>query len=49
MKNLNGIFFFVLVKVMENKEYLNGLWFEGEDFIFGYGLGWDCVNIYLFN
>ncbi|MCM0737259.1 cell wall-binding protein Cwp20 [Clostridioides difficile] len=49
MKNSNGILSPASVKAMENKEYLNGLWPEGEDSILGYGLGWDCVNTYPFN
>ncbi|NMS91817.1 serine hydrolase [Clostridioides difficile] len=49
MKNSNGILSPSSVKAMENKEYLNGLWPEGEDSILGYGLGWDCVNTYPFN
>ncbi|HBG0015274.1 TPA: cell wall-binding protein Cwp20 [Clostridioides difficile] len=49
MKNSNGILSPASVKAMENKEYLNGLWPEGEYSILGYGLGWDCVNTYPFN
>ncbi|MCC0761849.1 serine hydrolase [Clostridioides sp. ES-S-0006-03] len=49
MKKSNGILSPASVKAMENKEYLNGLWPEGEDSILGYGLGWDCVNTYPFN
>ncbi|MCC0630072.1 MULTISPECIES: serine hydrolase [unclassified Clostridioides] len=49
MRKSNGILSPSSVKAMENKEYLNGLWPEGEDSILGYGLGWDSVNTYPFN
>lgn len=49
MRKSNGILSPSSIKAMENKEYLNGLWPEGEDSILGYGLGWDSVNTYPFN
>lgn len=36
-------------KLMENGEYLNGIWpKEGDNSLLNYGLGWDCVNSYPF-
>ena len=35
---------------MMAKEYLNGLWpKDAEDNTIGYGIGWDCVNLYPYN
>lgn len=49
MNNSNGILTDKSLKAMENKEYLNGIWQEDGDNVFGYGLGWDSVNMYPFN
>ena len=35
-------------KALRNKEYLRGLWPKQEASIFGYGLGWDSVDLHPF-
>ena len=38
------------VRALEPKEYLKGVWVtDGEDNVFGFGLGWDNVNGFPFN
>ncbi|RDU24073.1 class A beta-lactamase-related serine hydrolase [Anaerosacchariphilus polymeriproducens] len=49
MKNSNGLLTEKSRKEMENKEYLKGIWPKDTNNILGYGLGWDCVNLYPFN
>ncbi len=36
-------------KALMEKEYLQGMWPDQIDNIFGYGLGWDSVDLYPFN
>jgi CubicO group peptidase (beta-lactamase class C family) len=50
MNNSNGILSRKSLKAMENKEYLRGIWADdSDDNIFGFGLGWDSVNLYPFS
>lgn len=37
------------VRAMTEKEYENGIWPKAERNTFGYGLGWDSVNLYPFS
>ena len=36
-------------EVLMEKEYLQGMWPDQKDSLFGYGLGWDSVDLYPFN
>lgn len=45
---IEGILSDESVKAMEQEEYKKGLWPEDADASFGYGLGWDSVNLFPF-
>lgn len=37
------------ITAMEQKEYESGFWYEAEDNVIAYGLGWDSVSMYPFS
>lgn len=49
MEESNGLLSKESIMTMENKEYERGIWPAGKDTTLGYGLGWDCVELYPFH
>jgi CubicO group peptidase (beta-lactamase class C family) len=46
---VNGILSAEAVTAMQQEEYKKGMWTQDADTSFGYGLGWDSVNLFPFD